>query len=207
MGAESFTSAGSFELRLVRSELRRVQLLASVLATVLVIGLLRRVVLRDEVSRVLAAPTVIIFLLGIAYQVALFVTAGRALRLGHVLAPWRWWVSAAVDLAVPLALLTVAVGVLPKGPIAALSAPVVLLMSIVILLSVLRLRPAFTLWTGLGAAAGHWAVTTWAIALVRPPVAMYPDLYTYGLALALTGVAGWLVAHEARRYVVEAAEE
>jgi serine phosphatase RsbU (regulator of sigma subunit) len=91
--------------------------------------------------------------------------------------------------------------------LAALAGPTLLTLPIVVLLSILRLKPWFTLWTGLAAAAFHWALTTRAVILLGAPEDALAVYYSYGALLALVAVAATFVAREVRHHVAEASDE
>jgi hypothetical protein len=108
----------------------------------------------------------------IAFQVVLFVYLRSANRDGRLLPGWLWRVSALFDLGVAAALLTIAAFLSPRGAVPALTAPPLLLIPVVILLSVLRLRPNFTLYTGLAGALIHLALAVRALAVTHTDPAL-----------------------------------
>ena len=90
---------------------------------------------------------------------------------------------------------------------AALSAPPLLVLPLLVLLSVLRLRPAFTLWTGLAGAAAHGLLALRAYAVDSHDPSTLPVYLSYAVLLAITGAAGALVARRVRGYVETAVRE
>jgi serine phosphatase RsbU (regulator of sigma subunit) len=206
--APSYTSGDSFLLRAQRSEEQRSLLMMVVLGVIICSALARRVLggevmLADSVF----FPTMAVLLAWLAYQAIVYARLRGAARTATIIPRWRWVAGAGVDLAVPVSLLAIVQWRSALGPIAALSVPGLLVLPLVILLSVLRLRPAFTLWTGLGAAAAHWALSTRALIVADAPAAEHPVVYSYGVMLALTGLGGAVVARSVRRHVVEASNE
>ena len=204
----SVTSSDSFAARAQRSESRRVFLWLVVLAGMALQSCVRRwsggvVMAGDEVF----VPYVAVASVAMACQVALWIALRRANRDGRLLPEWLWKASAIFDLTVAAALLSLLSWRSPRGAIVALSGPSLLLLPLVVLTSVLRLRPAFTLYSGIAAALFHWALAVRAIALVKPPLGEYPVYFAYGFLLLLTGVAAALVAREVRAHVREAASE
>ncbi len=161
VGVHSLTSTDSFRLRAQQSEQWRIALMLGALMVLAALVSLRRIA-GDEVlsDDSLAVFTVGAFAMVIAYEAALFVLVRSANRVGRLLPSWWLWSNAAIELAFPLFALAKLEVSGPVGPVGALSAPMLLLIPIIIMLSVLRLRPAFTLWTGLGAGAVHAALTT-----------------------------------------------
>src|SRR5688572_20414810 len=149
MHRKSFTSSDSFAARAQRSEAHRVVIWLIVLIAVLVLTLARRwfggVVMTDDH---VFYPYVGVLVVAIACQLLLLSRLRRANRAGTVLPGWLWRASAIFDLAVAAALPVIASFLSPRGAVPALSAPVLLMMPIVILLSVMRLRPDFTLHAG-----------------------------------------------------------
>jgi serine phosphatase RsbU (regulator of sigma subunit) len=204
----SITSTDSFAARAQRSEARRVAVWFAVLAGMVLLTSARRwqggLVMTDNKVFV---PYVGVLLLAMAFQAALWVVLRRANRDGRLLPAWLWRGSAVLDLLVPAALLTILAWRSPRGAIPALSAPALLLLPLVVLTSVLRLRPMFTLYTGIAAAAVHWALVVNAIVLLNPPRSEYPVYFAYGYVLLLTGFAATLVSREVKAHVREAADE
>jgi len=78
---------------------------------------------------------------------------------------------------------------------------------IVVMLSVLRLRPFFSLAIGLAAAVAHWALAFRAIRIDELGPDKWPPIYSYGVLLVLTGVAAAVLARFVRRYIQEAVAE
>ncbi len=208
MEEPSITSTESFRFRAQKREQARVALMGLVFAVVLVTTILRR--LADGVvmtNNTVFGLTVGVLASAIGFEAFMLVHTRRLTRASRLVPLWTWKASAAIELAVPIALLSILVADSPRGAYAALSAPALLLAPLVVMLSVLRLRSNFTLWTGIGAAVAHWTLAAIVIASIDAPWNQVPVLLTYGVLLALTGVAGALVARAARRYVAEAVDE
>jgi serine phosphatase RsbU (regulator of sigma subunit) len=91
--------------------------------------------------------------------------------------------------------------------VTALSAPALLVLPLVVLLSVLRLRPTFTLWTGLSGAAAHAVLAGRTYAITDADPSTIPVLFSYAVLLAMSGVAGAMVARRVRGYVEAAVRE
>ena len=143
----------------------------------------------------------------IAYEMLVLWRTRMANRASELLADWRWHANAAIELAAPIALLTIYHFNSPRGEVAALSGPTLLVIPLLVLLSILRLRPALTLWTGLFAAAAHAVLVVRSIVLAQPEIQMYPVLFAYSVFLAFVGMSGALVAKRVKHYVHEAADE
>ena len=120
---------------------------------------------------------------------------------------WIWRGSAIFDLATAAGLLVISAFLSPRGWVAALTSPPLILMPLVVLMSVLRLRPNFTFYAGLAGAAIHALLALRAIAITDAPREMYPVYLAYSFILLLTAIAGMFVAREVKKHVKEAAEE
>jgi serine phosphatase RsbU (regulator of sigma subunit) len=206
MPRPSVTSTDSFAARAQRSEATRVVLWIVVLVGMLAVTLVRRsaggVVMSDDE---MFYPYAGLLVLAIVCQLILLAVLRRANRSATLLPEWVWRVSAMFDLAAAAGLLVISAFLSPRGAIAALSAPPLLLMPLVVLLSVLRLRPDFTLYTGLTGAAIHFALATRAILITD--TSPDPVYLVYGFILVLIAIAARFVAREVRRHVKEAADE
>jgi serine phosphatase RsbU (regulator of sigma subunit) len=205
MNSTSVTSSDSFAARAQRSEAHRVGIWLAVLFAMLVLTLVRRwthgIVMSDNR---LFVPYLTVLVVAIAVQLILRSKLREANRAGELLPGSVWRGSAIFDLATAAALLTVAAFLSPRGPVPALTAPPMLLIPLVVLLSILRLRPDFTLYTGLAGAGFHLLV---AIRAIRVSGTADPVYVAYGVVLAMTAVAGWFVARAVRNHVREATDE
>lgn len=208
MNAPSVTSTESFLLRAQRSDLRRAAVMIAALLTLTILISVRRL-LGDVVMSTdrVYLPVLAVFLAGVAANSYSFLSIRAASRAGRLLPSWRPRVSALADLAGATAAVSVGVFLSPRGSLVALSAPAVLLYPLILILSILRLRPHFTLWTGLAATILHALLTLYTIAVARPSPDQFTTLLSYDVGLAILSIAGFLVAREARRYVLEAVEE
>ena len=208
MTQASITGSETFAARLITSERRRIVLMAVALLVTLLSVCARRL-LHGAVMSVDAAfsATAAILLLGCAYQVAALLFVRSRTRTGRRIETWQRIIGVAVDLAVPGACLLVLQHYSPRGAYAALSGPSLLLMPLIVLLSILRLRPWFSLGTGLGAALIHMALVARAIHVAQIDHTHWPVLFTYAVLLVVTGAAAAMVSWMARQYVIEAVEE
>jgi serine phosphatase RsbU (regulator of sigma subunit) len=205
---ESVTRTDSFALRAQRSEQERTRLMIMVFVALLVLAVVRRVGggVGFSEERVFYAA-VFVLLGGIAYESVFLWVVNRANGEGRLLAEWRWRLNASVEMAVPLSLLLALDLLSSNGEASSLSAPGLLLIPIIITLSVLRLRPRYTLVMGLVGGVVHALLVVRAIVDKRPASSTVPVLFSYSVLLGMGGVAGALVARAARRYVQEGAEE
>src|SRR3954469_18404275 len=187
MAQVSITSTESFAFRAQRSEATRAALWLVVLAGMFLITLARRwaggVVMRDDR---LFFPYQGVLLAAMICQVILVATLRRANRKGCLLPSWLSQAAAIFDLCTVVALLVVAAFLSPRGAVPALSAPPLLLLPLVVLMSVLHLRPMLTLYMGLTAAGFHMLLAARAVAVGG--VAIDPVYFAFGFILALTAV-------------------
>lgn len=77
-----------------------------------------------------------------------------------------------------------------------LSAPVLLLIPLLIVLSVMRLRPRTTLWIGAIGAGFHAALSLYAFMRSDEKVTVLPTVLTFSVMLLILGVAGSVVSSE-----------
>jgi serine phosphatase RsbU (regulator of sigma subunit) len=204
----SITSAESFAGRAQRTEASRVVLWAIVLAGMLLLTVVRRWAGgRVMTDNAVFVPYSSVLAVAIVCQGVLLWKLNRANRASVLLPRWVWRASAIFDLAVPAALLTIASLFSPRGAVPALSSPALLLMPLVVLMSVLHLRPMLTLYMGLAAAGVHVLLALRAIHVTDAPRDTYPVYLAYGFILALTAVVAMFVARAVREHVREAADE
>ncbi len=204
----SITSTDSFAMRAQHSESRRVALWMFILIGMLALTLARRAAGGIVMTHTaMFVPYAAVLVIGIGWQVVLFRILRRANSIGYLLPDWLWRASAVIDLAIPTGLLSIAAFLSPRGAVPALSEPPLLLFPIVILMSVLRLKPKFTLYKGLAAALILLLLAVRAIVVTKAPTGLYPVYLAYGCILMLAALAATLVAREVKAHVVEAAKE
>jgi serine phosphatase RsbU (regulator of sigma subunit) len=73
--------------------------------------------------------------------------------------------------------------------------------------SILRLRPWFPFWMGIGAAVSHAGLATLTLDDMHAPSDQAPAAFAYAVLLVFNGAAAGLVTRAARRYVIEAVAE
>jgi serine phosphatase RsbU (regulator of sigma subunit) len=204
----SITSTESFQARLLQAERWRLGLVAGCMSALLFVWIGRRAVggvvasVDSVFAQVVSILGVGIVLTGAAY----WVTLRRAKEGARLSRAWAI-AGAVVDLGVPFGVLAVLQVGSPRGAYAALSGPSLMFVPIVVMLSVLRLRPLFSLGIGLVAACLHWALAARAIVVADLPREVWPPVFSYGMLLALTGVAAAVLAKFVRKYIAEAVSE
>jgi HD-GYP domain-containing protein (c-di-GMP phosphodiesterase class II) len=200
------SQSSSFDLLAQRSEQARVRLVIGVLLALAVLASLRRVagglVMHSPVfwwSQGLIA-------LGLVYEVWVLVMTTRANKAGRLIGDFRWRANAVIETMIAIGLLLISHLLSPRGEVAALSSPPLLVLPLWTLLSVLRLRPAFTFWTGFCGASAHalLAVQTY---IDYSDTTRLPVYLSYAVLLAITAAAGSLVARRVRGYVETAVRE
>ena len=198
----------SFDRLVQRAEIQRIQLWATVLIGILSFCIGRR--LLDGVvmttNRVFW-PSVTVIGIALLVQALAWRAFRVAERADRLLKSPLASVVIGVDLGVPTTLLAILAWHSPRGPLEAVTAPALLLLPLLTLLSVLRLRPGFTLATGLAGAVFHAVLVLRALAIEGPPIDHYLIYLDYSLMLALMALAGMWVARQARSYVRQVAEE
>lgn len=208
MTPPTLTGQESFRLRVQRSEEVRTLLMIGLFATLIVIAIVRRLA-GGEVMRndALFWPAIAIFAALLATETVALMMVRKANRQARLLGDLVWQGLTAVELAGPLGGMALLV-IHPAVPaLDALSGPSLLVLPIVIVLSILHLRPHAALLTGLLAAAGHLLLVIWAISIARPPAEAYPRLLSYPIALAIAGIAAAIVTRNVKRYLHEVVEE
>lgn len=204
----SITSSEGFALRAQRSDETRLLIWAGTLLALAGIAFLRR----EIGCPVMAFNTVFLPYTGLCagaatVQLILFAYSRRATRQSRLIPAAIGRFGVIADLAVPVSLLLLLHFLSPRGAVAASAAPAILFLPLVVLLSIMRLKPAVTLGTGLAAAVFHLTLSVRSLAMNDSPAGVYPLHLSYGLLLAVTGVAGALVASTVRGHVRAAVSE
>lgn len=203
----SITSSLTFQARALHAEQWRIGLLAISLVVVLLMWVVRR-----AMGGVVATSDVfypIVTVLGVALlccAVALIDIRSRA-RRGLSMPPWRLALGAAADIAGPFIILYVLHAYSPRGAYAALSTPALLIVPIVIMLSVLRLRPMYSFLIGLGSALAHWTLVWLTVRGGGVDANLIPLLASYGVLLLITGVTAAVLSRCVRQYIQDAVNE
>jgi hypothetical protein len=152
-------------------------------------------------------PAIGVLLVVMVYETLYSRALLASVRRGVLFPEWRLGITAVIELVGPAAVLLVLHYWSPSGEFTALTAPAVLVFPITIMLSTLRLRPWTTLWLGIGAGVFHAALVADAIRHDPAHFSQLSALFSYGVLLTLTGIAGMVATRVVRRYVAEAVEE
>lgn len=212
-GSDPFTSSPTFRARLLISERWRYGLMLACYAIMLVAWVIRRLI-GDAVASVSTDFYTVAF--GLALIVVInaigFVRVKRVIASGEKTPASSFPYGAVFDLAIPMAMMLATHLHSTRGPVAGLTAPVLLVLPLTILLSTLRLRPGICLSLGIAAAVWHWAllISTVLRGALDSDSGEIPLIATYGLLLLITGFAAAGVAQlfrETIRVAVNEAEQ
>lgn len=197
----------AMDRRTQRSELSRLRVVAGVFGLLAALVLVRHFV----GGAVMRGPT-FYWTFGLLagaclYELVVFSIVMRANRAGRLIPAWRWRANAAAELAVVVGLLVAQHVYSPLGEREALTAPALLVLPLLILLSVLRLKPGIALLTGIGGGVAHAILAVRVHRHAGLDASHLPGFLSYGVLLVITGVAGAIVARRARVYVLESVSE
>ena len=176
----------------------RLMMLFFFFAMLAVLAVVRQVLGCDSMQGWTLGSRVALLFVGILYCTRMLQVVSAADAAGRLLAE-RYWVTTAVfELALVLAMITATELLSARDDIMDLSAPILMMVPLLVVLSVLRLRPGVTLWTALGAAIFHAGLSLWTFFRTGTPLSELPTLLSYAVLLVMIGIAGWLVASEFR---------
>ena len=144
---------------------------------------------------------------GIGSEIASISRWRLMLARGASAPAWMSFLSAAVELCVIVALLTIFQVLSPRGNYVALSGPTLLGLPLVTMMTIPRLRPMLCVVVGACAAVSHWALVAYAVQEDDIAASHWPVLMTYGAWLVVMGIGAGMIANHARRAVIEAVHE
>jgi HD-GYP domain-containing protein (c-di-GMP phosphodiesterase class II) len=196
----------SFDLLAQRSEAARVRIVIGVLLALAVLASLRRVTGGLVMNSPVFWWQLGLILFGLAYEVWVLVMTTRANTAGRLIGEFRWRANAVIETTIAIGLLLISHLFSPRGEVAALSAPPLLVLPLLTLLSILRLRPGFAFWTGFFGAAAHAALAVHTY-MTEADTTRLPVYLSYAVLLTITAAAGSLVARRVRGYVEFAVRE
>jgi len=208
MAQSSITSTPTFRARLVRSEIRRAWLMAGVWATALIAVEVRRI-LRDEVDSVNALYYSALGVLtgAMLFEIGSALVCRKWLRSGRFAPEWYTVMSGVFEVGIVITALALLQALSPLGKFEALSAPALLGLPMVTMMSILRLKPRVCVGVGVLGGVAHWALVVIAIRTSDIEQHEWPMLFQYGTWVMITGVGAALIASHARRAVIESVEE
>ncbi len=204
----SITLSESFQSRLQRAERTRLMLVLAAVGVLLATWVARQALGGVVASNAVVYHWVIGILLGsMAVQAVLLAHTQHLMRQGRHLPTWHHVVGAVVDLATPFGVLLVLHIHSPRGPAAELAAPALLLVPMVILLSVLRLKPMVCMLIGLAAGLAHLGLAASAFLQDAADRAALPLMASYSVLLAAIGAAAAFLAGYLRGCIRDAVRE
>jgi hypothetical protein len=189
-----------------RREGTRLMMLFFFFAMLAMLAVVRQVLGCESMQGWALGARVALLFVGILYCTRSLQVVSSADTQGRVLGERYWVVTAMFELAVVLAMLTATELLSARDDIQDLSAPILMMVPLLVVLSVLRLRPRTTLWTALVAAIFHAGLSLWTFFRVEVPLSELPTLLSYAVLLVMIGVAGWLVASEFRAMMLDRVE-
>jgi hypothetical protein len=191
-----------------RSEGIRITLIVMVLVVSGGVVWLRRA-LHDSVLHNAFTPAIAILGVTAAYVVLSIVIIRRANARNTLLPSWLWAAGAVFESFIPTAAIFLLQEYSTVPRLESIAAPAILLYGVVIVASILRLRPWLSLLSGGACAVGHLGLVVMLVTVLgeQLPSHSLPFLFSYPVLLVLTGVMAALVSREVRKYVDAALRE
>jgi serine phosphatase RsbU (regulator of sigma subunit) len=198
--------SAAFSAALFRSERLRLRGMLAVLCAALVLDLLRVFLTSDPSERVLSLEVAAILIAAIAHEALALRSLARRLASGAVRPPMLMVAAPVVETLVPTLALLATSHAPNAGPLRALAGPLVVVYYLLIMLSILRLSPALSLFTGAVAAVGYavvWVVGIAPAAAAAPNAGLAASVFAAESVLMV--IAGGLAAVVAARVRVHVA--
>jgi len=191
------------ELRREIQQLEQVRLamLFFFFALLAILALVRRLLGCEAMQGTALAARLTLLGVGIFYCARAMHVANRANNGQRMLGSRYWTVTAAIELLLVLGMIVAAELLTQRDAIEDLGAPVLLMVPLLIVLSVVRLRPTQTLVAGLVSAAVHASLAVAAFVKLKAPLSGLPTVLTYSVLMAMSGFAGSFVAGELLKVV------
>jgi len=202
--AESLQAALQREVQ--RREGTRLMMLFFFFAMLAMLAVVRQVLGCESMQGWALGARVALLFVGILYCTRSLQVVSSADTQGRLLGERYWVVTAVFELVLVLGMLTATELLSARDDIQDLSAPILMMVPLLVVLSLLRLHPRTTLCTALVAAIFHAGLSLWTFFRLRVPVSELPTLLSYAVLLVMIGVAGWLVASEFRAMMLDRVE-
>ena len=187
------------EIQLV--EQARVAMLFFFFALLAVLALVRRLIGCEAMQGNALAVRLGLLGVGIFFCARSMHVVNRANTGDEPLRPRYWTTTAAFEAALVFAMI-VTTEVLAQGnAIENLSAPIMLMVPVLVVLSIVRLRPTQTLLIGTISAIAHAAFSIFMFVRLKAPVTGLPTVLTYSVLMAMSGFAGSFVSGELLKVV------
>ncbi len=189
-----------------RREGTRLMMLFFFFAMLAMLAVVRQVVGCDSMQGWTLGARVALLFVGILYCTRSLQVVSAADTAGRLLGERYWAVTTVFELVLVLGMIMATELLSARDDIQDLSAPILMMVPLLVVLSLLRLRPRTTLWTALVAAIFHAALSLWTFFRAGVPLSELPTLLSYAVLLVMIGVAGWLVASEFRAMMLDRVE-
>lgn len=185
----------------------RLMMLFFFFAMLAVLAVVRQVLGCESMQGWALGARVALLFIGIMYCTRNLQTVSTADAAGRLLGE-RYWLSTAVfELALVLVMILATELLSARDDIQDLGAPILMMVPLLVMLSVMRLRPRITLWTALVAALFHAGLSLWTFFRVSVPLSELPTLLSYAVLLVMIGIAGWFVSSEMRALLLGRLED
>ena len=201
----------AFRAAALRSERTRILATLAVFVIVLLLVALREFFAATGAQTQLLVRASVFLVIVLAYEAAILVLVHKHISRNKELPSWAWFLNILVETSFP----TIGLFILTQtdfwGPYRALNAPAILAYFFFITLSVLRLSPLLSFFTGVVSMVGFLVVTAYTYWMYPEPssVAALPvSIYmTYGACLLIGGLIAAGVAKQVRVHVIAALRE
>jgi serine phosphatase RsbU (regulator of sigma subunit) len=201
----------AFSTAVFHSERLRLRGMLAVLGAALVLDLLRVAFTSDPSERVLSVEVAAILAAAMAYEALALRSLARRLADGGTRAPALMIVAPVVETLVPTLALLATAHAPNAGPLRALAGPLVVVYYLLIMLSILRLSPALSLFAGAASAAGYavvWVLGIAPSAVGAPNETLASTVFAAeSVLMVIAGALAAVVAARVRVHVAAALRE
>lgn len=201
--AESVVESSSERIdRLIHEEVQRREqtrliTLFFFFAVLAVLSLVRQLLGCENMQGWTLASRLGLLMIGNFYCSRMLFVVSKANAAERPVKPTYWRRTTAFELLLVLTMIGISEYLSPKErSIDDLSAPVLLLIPLLIVLSVMRLRPRNTLWIGMIGAGFHAGLSLYAFLRSDEKFTILPTVLTFSVMLLILGVAGSVAASE-----------
>lgn len=177
-------------------EQARVAMLFFFFALLAVLALVRRLLGCEVMQGNALLARLALLGVGVFYCARTMHVANVANNADRPLRERYWVITATIELLLVMGMI-VAAELLSRGDgIEDLGAPVLLMVPLLIVLSIVRLRPRQTLAAGLLSAVVHAGLSLYMFWSTKAPLSGLPTILTYSVLMAMSGLAGSFVSGE-----------
>ena len=189
-----------------RREGTRLMMLFFFFAMLAMLAVVRQVLGCESMQGWALGSRVALLFVGILYCTRMLQVVNVADAGGGLLGERYWVFTAVFELLLVLTMILATEVFSARDDIQDLGAPILMMIPLLVVLSVLRLRPRATLWTALIGGIYHAGLSLWTFFRVGVPVSELPTLLSYAALLFMIGIAGWLVSSEFRSMMLDRVE-